>query len=345
MKAIYIETHGGPEVLTYGEMPEPEIEPHEVKIRVRACSVNRLDTYTRAGIRGTRNRVSHPLVLGGDASGDVVEVGLNTRKVSVGDRVLVNPRISCGICSYCASGNDDLCLDSKFMGTDVNGSYCEFIKAPESNIYLIAPHVSYEEAASVPTVYLPTWNILVRRAKLKPWETVLVLSASAGVGTAAIQVARNVIGARVIATTSSQDKIAKAQEIGASHVIDYSQEDVAQRVHELTDGVGVDVVVDHVGSEFFTSAYNALANGGRYGVCGVTSGYRSELNMGALFTKHLQIFGVFMGCKEDMRQIVEMLDKGRIRPKIHRTFPLEWAADAHVTMEERKFFGKLVLRP
>ena len=345
VKAVYIEGHGGPEVLIFGERPEPIIEPHELKVRVGACSVNRLDTYTRAGVRGTRREFPPPLILGGDAAGEVVEVGGQVGGFSIGDRVVVNPRISCGACSYCLAGNDDLCSTAKFMGTDIDGSYAEYIKVPETNAHLIAPHVSYEEAASAPTVYLPVWNMLIRRAHLKPWETVLVLSASAGVGTAAIQVARNVIGARVIATTSSPEKATKAQELGANHVIDYTQEDITQRVRELTDGEGVDVVVDHVGSQFFEGAYNALRRGGRYGVCGVTTGYKAELHMGNLFTKYLQVFGVFMGSKEDMRQIVEMLGRGKIRPKIHQAFPIEWAADAHRTMEERTFFGKLVLRP
>ena len=345
MKSVYIEAHGGTEVLTYGERPDPAVESHEVKLRVRAAALNRLDVYTRAGARGMRREFPPPLVLGGDSAGDVVEVGSGVEGLKVGDRVVVDPRISCGRCSPCLSGGDDFCTRSKMLGSAVDGSYAEYVKVPAANAHVIADTVTYEEAAAVPTIFLPMWNMLVRRAQLKPWETVLVLSASAGVGTAAIQVAKNVVGARVIATTSTAKKAAMSRELGADEVINYTDEDVTQRVKDLTNGSGVDVVVDHVGAEFFPAAYNSLKPGGRYGNCGVTTGYRAELHLGLMFTRQLTVFGVYMGSREDMRQIVEMLNRGKIRPAIHQVFPLQQAADAHRTMEERDFFGKLVLTP
>ena len=345
MKAVYIEAHGGLEVLIYDERPEPAIEPHEVKIRVRACALNRLDIYTRAGARGLRREFPPPLVLGGDSAGDIVDVGTQVRDLKVNDRVVVNPKTTCGHCSLCLAGEDDLCPSPSMLGSAVDGSYAEYVKVPAVNVHPIADRVSYEQAAAVPTTTLPMWNMLVRRAQLKSTETVLVLSASAGVGTSAIQVAKNVVGARVIATTSTAEKAAKARELGADEVIDYTQEDVTQRARELTGGEGVDVVVDHVGAEYFQAAYNALKPGGRYGNCGVTTGYKAELQLGLMFTRQLTVFGVYMGSKEDMRQIVEVLNQGKIRPVVHEVFPLERAADAHRMMEERNFFGKLVLVP
>ena len=344
MKAVYIEAHGGPEVLTYGDRPDPLIEPHEVKIRVRASALNRLDVYTRAGARGMRREFPPPLILGGDSSGDIVEVGSQVEGLKPGNRVVINPKTTCGQCSLCLAGHDDLCPNSRMLGSVVDGSYAEIVKVPAANAHLIGDHVTYEEASAAPTIFLPMWNMLIRKANLKPWETVLVLSASAGVGTAAIQVSKNVVGARVIATTSTEDKAARAKELGADAVINYTEEDVAQRVKELTGGDGVDVVVDHVGAEHFQSAYNSLKPGGKYGNCGVTTGYRAELHMGMMFTRQLTVFGVFMGSKEDMRQIVAMLDRGKIKAPIHQTFPLEHAADAHKMMDERNFFGKLVLK-
>ena len=345
MKAMYIESQGGPDVLAYGERPDPVPGPHEVKVRVRAVSLNRLDIYVRAGVRGQRRQFPSPLILGGDAAGEVVEVGAQAAGLHTGQRVLINPLISCGACPFCLSGENDLCPSVQFMGTAIDGSYAEFAKAPAVNVHPIADQVSFEEAAAVPTVYLPTWNMLIRKAQLRPWETVLVLSASAGVGTAAIQVAKDIIGARVIATTSSQEKAARAREMGADDVINYATEDIAQRVKELTHGQGVDAVVDHVGAQFFEAAYNSLKRGGRYGVCGVTTGYQAQLQMGTLFTRELRVFGVYMGSKEDMQQIVEMLNQGRIKPVIHQVFPLEQAAEAHRAMESQGFFGKLVLQP
>ena len=345
MKAVYIEAHGGPEVLTYGDLPEPELAPQQVKVRVRASALNRLDTYVRAGQRGMRRSFPPPHVPGGDSAGDVVEAGPDVTGLKAGDRVVINPRQSCGQCAPCLAGDDDLCPRTTFMGSNIPGSYAEYVVVPAANAHTIGDHVAYEQAAAAPTTFLPTWNMLVRKAQLRPWETALVLSASAGVGTAAIQVAKRVVGARVIATTSTEAKAELARNLGADEVVNYNDEDVTARVKELTGGRGVDVVVDHVGAEFFDRAFNSMAPGGRYGICGVTAGFRAELNMGALFTRQQQVFGVFMGSKEDMRQIVEMLDRGVISPTVDRVFPLAEAAQAHQAMEDRGFFGKLVLQP
>ena len=345
MQAVYIEAHGGPEVLTYGERPEPEIEPQEVKIRVRATALNRLDLYTREGGRGLRREFPPPLILGGDCAGDVVEAGSQVNGFKPGDRVVVNPRLSCQQCPACLSGRDDLCPRSRFIGSAIDGSYAELVAVPAANIHLIDEAVSYEQGAAMPTTFLPVWNMLMRRLQLKPWETVLVLSASAGVGTAAIQVAKNVIGAKVIATTSNPEKAAKASDLGADAVINYNEEDIADRVRELTSGTGVDAVVDHVGADFFPKAFSALRPGGRYGICGATTGLRTELHLGLLFSQQKEIYGVFMGTKEDMREIVAVLNQGGIRPAIDRSFPLAQAADAHRAMEETNFFGKLLLTP
>jgi NADPH2:quinone reductase len=231
------------------------------------------------------------------------------------------------------------------MGSAIDGSYAEMVAIPAANAHVIAESVSYQEAAAMPTTFLPVWNMLVRRMQLKPWETVLVLSASAGVGTAAIQVAKRVIGARVIATTSTPEKAAKALQLGADAVINYNEEDVAERARALTDGAGVDAVVDHVGGDFFSKAFNSLRPGGRYGICGATTGVRTELHLGLLFSQQKEIYGAFMGNKEDMREIVAMLNRGAIRPVIDRSFPLAEASSAHRAMEETNFFGKLLLTP
>lgn len=343
MKAVYLTEHGGTEVLTYGDMPEPTIGPSDVKVRVKACALNRLDLYTRAGARGTRIRFDGPHILGGDAAGEVAEVGSEVTQLKVGDRVLVNPRITCGQCQYCLAGEDELCANSSMLGSRTKGSYAEYVSIPAVNALPLPDSVSYEEAASLPTVFLPCWTILMRRAALKPWETALILSASSGVGTAGIQVAKNVIGARVITTTSTDEKAQKAKELGADEVINYNNEDIAERVKELTGGRGVDVVLDHVGADFWPAITASLARGGRHGICGVTTGYRAELQMGAMFTSYHTVFGVFMGRKEDLRQILDRTAKGVIRGVIHETFPLEDAAKAHETMEGLSFFGKLVL--
>ena len=343
MQAVYIEAHGGPEVLILGERPDPMVEPGEVKLRVRATALNRLDLYTREGGRGLQREFPPPLILGGDCAGEIVEIGAGVNGFKIGDRVVVNPKLSCQQCAPCLAGQDDQCRSTQFLGSALDGSYAEFLSLPAANAYLISDNVTYEQAAAVPTTYLPVWNMLVRRLQLKPWQTVLVLSASAGVGTAAIQVARDVIGARIIATTSTPEKAAKAKELGADEVINYKEEDIRERVRELTGGAGVDCVVDHVGADFFGPAFASLRTGGRYGICGATTGLRTELHLGLLFSQQKEIYGVYMGNKEDMREIVEMLNRGAVRPVVDRTFPLTEAAAAHQAMEATNFFGKLVL--
>ena len=344
MKAVYIEAHGGPEVLTYGERPDPAVGPNDVKVKVMASALNRLDLYTRAGERGLQREFPPPLILGGDCAGEVIEAGEQVSGLKAGDRVVVNPKITCQQCPACLAGNDDLCPRPRFMGSATDGSYAEIAVMPAANAHPIADGVSYEKAAAVPTTFLPVWNMLVRRGQLTPWETVLVFSASAGVGTAAIQVAKHLIGARVIATTSTAEKAAKAKELGADEVINYNEEDITQRVRDLTDG-GVDMVVDHVGADFFAKAFSSLKPGGRYGICGATTGLRTELHLGLLFSRQIEVFGAFMGNKEDMRQIVAVLNQGTINPVVDRVFPLEEAAAAHRAMEETNFFGKLLLTP
>lgn len=343
MQAVYIEAHGGPEVLILGERPDPIVEPGQVKLRVRATALNRLDLYVRGGGRGLQREFPPPLILGGDCAGEIVEIGAGVNGFKIGDRVVVNPKLTCQQCASCLAGQDDQCRSTQFLGSALDGSYAEFLSLPAANACLISDNVTYEQAAAVPTTYLPVWNMLVRRLQLKPWQTVLVLSASAGVGTAAIQVARDIIGARIIATTSTPEKAAKAKELGADEVINYNEEDIRERVQELTGGAGVDCVVDHVGADFFGPAFASLRTGGRYGICGATTGLRAELHLGLLFSQQKEIYGVYMGNKEDMREIVEMLNRGAVRPVVDRTFPLTEAAAAHQAMEATNFFGKLVL--
>ena len=345
MKAVYIQEHGGPEALIYGQRPEPAIaSPHEVKVRVHACAVNRLDIYTRSGARGTRRSSPEPLILGCDAAGEVVEVGDEVRLLKPGDRVVLDPVVTCGQCPFCLAGQDTLCQSRRMLGSTMDGGYAEYITAPAANAFPIPDAMPYQDAAALPTTFMPVWRIVVRQGQLQPWETTLVLSASSGVGTAAIQVAKNVVGARVIATTSTPEKAAKARELGADEVIVYTEEEFsAERLQGLTGGRGVDLVVDHVGADFWEAAYAGLAPGGRYGVCGITTGYQANLHLGQLFARQLTVFGVFMAPKEELRHVLDAARRGLVRGVISATFPLAEAAAAHRAMEERSAFGKIVL--
>lgn len=345
MKAVYIESQGGVEVLQYGDLPEPQIGLYDVKVRVGACALNRLDVYTRSGGRGRTRDLTEPFILGIDIAGEVVEVGPEVTNTVVGQRVVLYPAVPCGQCRFCKAGQEHVCQKRQMLGSTLNGGYAEYVVAPAINVYPISDSLSFEEAAAMPTTFLPVWTILIKTAHLRPWHTVLVPSASAGVGAAAIQVGKNAVGATVIATTSSPEKVQLAYDEGADYVIDYTKENVAERVKEITNGEGVDAVVDHVGASFWPDGFASLTPGGYYGICGVTSGYKTELQMGAVFTKQVHIFGVSMGSQESMREIVNLANRGIIRGKVHKVFPLEQARQAHEMLEGTSFFGKLVLAP
>ena len=343
MKAVYFTEHGGPEVLQYGELPEPIPNGNEVKIRVKACALNRLDIYTRAGVRGMKMDLKEPHVLGGDVSGEIVEVGYHVSRVSVGDRVVVNPRMTCMQWRSCQSSRTEYCDKGGMVGSAIRGGYAEYIVVPATSVFPIPASVSYVQAASLPTVFMPSWNILIRRAELQPWEIALVPSASSGVGTAAIQVAKKIAKSEVITTTSTEEKAEKAADLGADHVINNKAEDVSERLKDITGGRGVDVVIDHVGTDIWNASNRRLAKGARYGICGVTSGYKAELQMGAMFTGHLTMFGVYMGRSEDLEQIIYHAGQGTLKGVIDSEYSLEDARKAHEDMERLEFFGKLVI--
>jgi NADPH:quinone reductase-like Zn-dependent oxidoreductase len=331
MQAAFIRAHGDASAIEIGEMPEPEASAGEVIVRVRAASINRLDLYTRAGTRGTKQRDDKfPRILGGDSAGEIASVGDGVTNLQVGARVVINPLLTTD-------------PTPQMIGTHRQGSYAEYVAVPAGNVVPIADSLSFVQAASLPTVFLPTWSIIVREGKLQPHETALVLSASSGVGTAAIQIIKGVVGATCIAVTSTGEKIQKSAELGADYGINYKTEDLAQRVKDLTGGKGVDLVVDSTGALFFEAAYASLARGGRFGTCGVTSGYQSQIHLGQLFSKELKLFGVFMGSTAELRQIVQAAGRGQLKGAIHRTLPLAGVAEAHDEMERSEHFGKFVV--
>ena len=331
MKAALIRHHGAPSAIEIADVPRPKAGVGEVVVRVRASSINRLDLYTRAGIRGTKLPESaFPRILGGDCSGDIDEIGAGVSGLSKGQRAVVNPLLSNA--PY-----------PRMIGTHAQGSQAEYVAVPAGNVIPIPDSLSYVQAASLPTVFLPTWSIIVSQGQLQRTETAIVLSASSGVGTAAIQIIKGVVGAQCIAVTSTSEKIAKSFELGADHAINYKTESLTARVRELTNGRGADLIVDSSGALFFEDAYASLARGGRFGICGVTAGYQSQIHLGHLFSKELKVFGVFMGTNDMLAEIVEAAGKGQLKGAIHRTLPLEAIAEAHDEMDRSEHFGKFIV--
>ena len=339
MKAVRFHQHGGPEVLCYGDAPDPELSPGEVLVRVRACALNHLDLWARQGLPNMA--IPMPHITGSDIAGDVVSSA--AADVAPGGRVMLQPGVSCGRCSACLSGRDHECARYEVLGyVNHPGGYAEYVKVPVQNLIPIPDEIDYVQAAAFPLTFLTAWHMLMTRAKLERGEDVLVLAAGSGVGQAAIQIAC-LHGARVFATAGSADKLARARELGASEVIDHHQQDIADAIKRLTNRRGVDVVIEHVGEATWARSVRSLARGGRLVTCGATTGAQGAINLNALFSKQLSILGSYMGTKGELMRAAHFFFAGQLKPVIDRTFPLHDAAEAHRRMEASGQFGKIVL--
>lgn len=288
-------------------------------------------------------KIPLPHIPGSDVAGEVARVGDGVTSVKVGERVMLQPGISCGQCEKCLAGDDNLCKSYTILGELVDGGCAEYVKAPAMNCVPIPDGVSFEEAAAFPLVSLTAWHMLIARANLKPAETVLVLAAGSGVGSAAIQIAK-ASGAWVIATAGSDAKLAKARELGADEVINHSTQKIATEVKRLTARRGVDVVFEHVGEATWNESVRSLTPGGRLVTCGATAGFNGAIDLRYLFTRQISLLGSFMGSKADLLAAVEFLKRGLLKPVVDVVLPLEKCAEAHRRLEDREQFGKLVLR-
>lgn len=341
MKAIVYSQHGGPEVLRYTDVADPPIGANEVLVRVRACALNHLDLWLRQGIPGMPIPLPH--IPGSDIAGEIAKIGEKVANTKVGANVLLQPGISDGTCAQCLAGRDNYCRQYSLLGQMVDGGCAEYVKAPAVNVLPIPGKLSFEQAAAVPLVFLTAWHMLIGRAHLQPGETVLVLGAGSGVGSAAIQLAKSV-GARVIATAGSEAKLAKAKELGADEVIDHSKQKIAAEVKRITERRGVDVVLEHVGVATWEDSIYSLTVGGRLVTCGATTGYDGKIDLRYLFTRQLSILGSYMGSKAELFPVLELFNRGLLKPVIDTVMPLEHCADAHKRLESREQFGKIVLR-
>lgn len=342
MKAIVFDRHGGPEVLESRDMPEAPLGPAEARVRVRACGINHLDLWVRKGLPGLTPEMPH--ILGNDAVGEITELGPEANGLRVGQRTLVLPTLSCGTCPACRAGDDHLCREHDVLGRKRNGGYAESVTVPAVNCLPYPERLSWEQAAAVPLVFLTAWHMLVGRAALQQGEDVLVIGASSGVGSAAIQVAR-LLGARVIATAGSAEKLERARAMGAADTIDHSREDIAARARALTGRKGVDVVFEHVGGPVFEAAVPALARDGRLVTCGATAGAKASLDLNLLFGRHLTLMGSWMGRRSEMLDVLRHVESGALEPVLDQAMPLAEARAAHERIEARKHFGKVVLVP
>jgi NADPH:quinone reductase-like Zn-dependent oxidoreductase len=313
-----------------------------VLLRVKACALNHLDLWTMRKVPGLE--ITFPHVAGNDMAGVVEDVGSQVTHVKPGDEVVVAPGVGCGLCAACAAGNDHLCRRYFHYGYQKHGGLAEFAAVRGNQVRPRPSAMSWPDAASAGLVFLTAWHMIATRAQLQPGETCLVMAAGSGVGVAAIQVAR-LFGARVIATSKSEAKLAKARELGADDTVNYSDPEWSRQVRELTSGRGVDVVVEHTGQEYFSNCVWVLAKNGRLVTCGATSGHAAQVDLRLLFARHLNLLGSYMGSRAEWHKVWELLEEGRLRPVVDSVYPLSEGRRAFERLQSRQAFGKLVLTP
>jgi len=326
----------------YEDVPDPKIKANQILVRVRACSLNHLDLWVRAGIPGIKFAMPH--ILGCDIAGEVVEVGELCERVKPGWRVLLSPGVSCRQCDQCAAGRDNFCRKYTIFGYGIDGGDAELLAAPEWTAIQIPDDLSFEEAAAAPLVSLTAWHMLVGRAHLQLGEDVLVLAASSGVGSAAIQIAK-LHRCRVIATAGGEAKLAKAKKLGADHVIDHYKQDISAEVKKITGKRGVDVVFEHVGAATWSKSLESLAPAGRLVTCGNTTGWDVKLDLRFLFSKQWSLLGSFMGTLGDLNAVLKFVFRKELRPVIDKVYPLSEIRAAHERLENKEQFGKVLVAP
>lgn len=340
-EAMVMNATGGPEVLERATIDIPDPGPREVRIRVHAVALNHIDLWARRGLPHFRYEFPHR--LGADVAGVVEAVGPGAMGAKVGDEVLVNPGLSCGACEKCLLGTDVFCRNYRILGENTQGGYTRHFVVPDANLLPKPSRLSFEEAAALPLCFLTAWQMVVEKAKVKAGQTILVQAAGSGVSSAAIQIAK-MLGARVITTTSTEEKAKRARELGADDVIDYTKQDFVAEVKKLTSKRGVDAVIEHVGGEVFAKSILAAAWGGRVVTCGATTGFTPEIDLRHVFFRQVELLGSTMGSKGDLFDILRHVEAGRLRPVVDRVMPLWEAVEAHRLLEDRKVFGKIVLK-
>ncbi len=342
MKAVRFHRFGDPEFLRYEDAPKPSAGADEVIVRVKACALNHLDLWIAKGIPAYPIQLPH--IPGCDVSGVVEFLGEQVSKLAVGDRVFIAPGLSCFRCENCLSGADHLCESYQIVGAGPDGGYAELIKVPARNVLPIPSGLSFEDAAAFPLTFLTAWHMLISRAALRPGQDLLVLAGGSGVGSAAIQIGK-LLGARVFATASGQDKLQAARKMGADIIIDHSKDDFSKVVANTTDRRGVDVVFEHVGPATFGSSIRSLALQGRLITCGATTGPKTELDLRYLFSRELTIMGAKMGTRAELLQVTALIGELKLSPVIDSVFPLSEARAAQEKMQSRALFGKVLLKP
>lgn len=342
MKAVIFREQGGLDKLEYADVDAPAPKAGEALLRVRAAGLNRLDLWTLAGIPGVK--VPLPHIGGSDIAGDISALGEGVEGWKAGDRVVVNPSRWCGACEFCKRGEENYCREYGIIGEHVDGGFAEHIACPTRNLLKIPAGFPYEQAAAAALTYQTAWRAVVVRGQVKSGEWVLVTGASGGVSTAAIQIAK-MAGARVLATTSTDEKARRARELGAEAVFNYKTQEYDKEVFQLTAKRGVDLVVDSTGEAGWMRNLRSLARGGRLAVYGATTGNNPAAALNVLYWKQITVHGTTMGAVKDFEHVMGLVFQGRLKPVVDSVRPLVLFMAAHERMQRGEHFGKILMHP
>lgn len=341
MKAILLHEHGGPEVLTYGDLPEPKPGPGQVQVRLHAAALNRLDLWVREGWPGLK--LDYPHIPGADGAGVVSALGDGVSDLEIGDRVVINSNLSCGGCPFCLAGKDNMCRSWHLLGETIRGTYAQFVVVPAVNLLPLPDHMEFAPAAAAGLVFHTAWHSLITRGHLKAGERVLIIGASGGVNTACIQIAK-MAGAQVYVVGSTSEKLALAESLGADVLINrLTEENWTKAVFMASGRQGMDVVVDNVGAGTMPLSMRAATKGGRILTVGNTGGAKFEIDNRFIFGKHLSILGSTMGTHQDFATVMSLIFEGRLSPVVDVQYPLEDAAEAQERLAQGLQKGKITL--
>ncbi|HEV8641693.1 MAG TPA: zinc-binding dehydrogenase [Methylomirabilota bacterium] len=341
MKALAFNEFGGPDKLRLQDVPDPKIGPDEALIRVRACALNHLDIFVREGIPALKTPL--PFWTGCDIAGDIAEVGAAVAGVKAGDRVVVNPNVTCGRCEFCIQGEDSLCVRYGIVGEHVPGGMAELVKVRGDNVLKLPDRISYEDAASFVLTNMTAWRMVVTQGQVRAGQDVLILGVGGGVSSTAVQIAK-LCGARVFVTSSSDAKLERARQLGADVGINYAKEDWAKVVFDKTGRRGVDLVIENVGASTWKQSLRSVRKGGRLVTCGATTGPIGETDIRIVFWNQIHIIGSTMANRREFNEVLRLFCDGKLRAIVDEVVPLKDGAAAQQRLAEGKQFGKIVLR-
>lgn len=342
MKAVQLLAHGKPGQFRFGEVPDPAPATDEVVVRVRACGVNHLDLWCEQG------ELPLPILLprigGGEVAGEILALGADVDQWRVGDRVAVQSNLFCGTCEFCLRGEDSNCLNARLLGVQCDGGFAERVKVPARCVVRLPEAVSFETSAALTLAGSTAMHMLTDRAEVRARDWVLVIGAASGVGSAAIQIAKQ-LGGRVIATASTPAKRELAQRLGAEFVVDSTKADWPSEVRKITDKRGVDLVVEHTGGAVLQAVFHCLARGGTVVTCGATGGREVPMQLWPFFVKQHRLIGSYGRNHSDLNATLEWAADGRLKPVIHQLFSLKDLSAAFAMLRSRQVLGKLVIKP